>query len=451
MHDGLRRRSPGADAGGLSGLQRRRRRDAIRRGEQGAAATDRIQSATPPAAMNSLPAPPRITARPSAPSAPRRTSQGCFDLLAAATNSANPPPIRPASQPVISIAGAARSGSWNRATVEEAPGPAQRIRIRATRTLEENRGRIGSNVRRALPGGTGRVEKNENDLPRRRDRHTRPRSTRSSGTRRPETDAARRCRPPRSGLRRASSTAWPSQAKGHLSMVRLPVLTELRVTDYELFPGDPPGSGIAWSFQQGVTVIAGINGLGKTTLLLMILRSLTGPYDLTEKGEWRSLRVVLPRKPVRLETPHLRVFGRRVSDRAVNARVALSANIGTNANHRQSTARQPLVGTPDDRRAAGGAVGHGRRKGGGFPVQADRTHRARQFRGCAPRPASRDAVLRESARRAVGRQRAAAPVAGVMSGAERREACSRARADSCKRRTAKHATCSFRSPRRSDN
>ena len=114
-------------------------------------------------------------------------------------------------------------------------------------------------------------------------------------------------------------------------MVRLPVLTELRVTDYELFPGDPPGSGIAWSFQQGVTVIAGINGLGKTTLLLMILRSLTGPYDLTEKGEWRSLRVVLPRKPVRLETPHLRVFGRRVSDRAVNARVALSANIGTNA------------------------------------------------------------------------------------------------------------------------
>ena len=114
-------------------------------------------------------------------------------------------------------------------------------------------------------------------------------------------------------------------------MVRLPILTELRVTDYELFPGDPPGSGIAWSFQQGVTVIAGINGLGKTTLLLMILRSLAGRYDLTENGEWRSLSVVLPRKPVRLKMPHLRVFGRRVSDRAVNARVALSANIGTTA------------------------------------------------------------------------------------------------------------------------
>ena len=114
-------------------------------------------------------------------------------------------------------------------------------------------------------------------------------------------------------------------------MVRLPVLTELRVTDYELFPGSPHGSGIAWSFRDGVTVIAGINGLGKTTLLLMILRSLTGGYDLNENGTWQSLTVVLPKEPVRLKRPHLRVFGRRVTDDAVNARVTLSANVGRNA------------------------------------------------------------------------------------------------------------------------
>lgn len=113
-------------------------------------------------------------------------------------------------------------------------------------------------------------------------------------------------------------------------MVRLPVLTELSVTDYELFPGDPPGSGIAWSFQQGVTVIAGINGLGKTTLLLMILRSFTGGYDLTGNGAWQSLSVALPKEPVRLMRPHLGVFGRRVSDGAANAKVALSANVGKN-------------------------------------------------------------------------------------------------------------------------
>lgn len=113
-------------------------------------------------------------------------------------------------------------------------------------------------------------------------------------------------------------------------MVRLPVLTELRVTDYELFPGDPPGSGIAWSFQQGVTVIAGINGLGKTTLLMMILRSFTGPYDLTGAGALQSLSVTLPERPVRLRAPHLGVFRRRVSDAAANARVAVSARVGEN-------------------------------------------------------------------------------------------------------------------------
>ena len=111
-------------------------------------------------------------------------------------------------------------------------------------------------------------------------------------------------------------------------MVHLPVLKKLRVTDYELFPGDPSGSGIAWSFERGVTVIAGINGLGKTTLLMMILRSLTGRYDLTGEGALQSLSVALPEKPVRLNPRHLVAFQHRVSDGAANARVELSASVG---------------------------------------------------------------------------------------------------------------------------
>ena len=77
-------------------------------------------------------------------------------------------------------------------------------------------------------------------------------------------------------------------------------------------------------------MIAGINGLGKTTLLLMILRSFTGPYDLTGDGASQSLSVVLPERPVRLKAPHLRAFARRVSDGAMNAKVELSANVGPN-------------------------------------------------------------------------------------------------------------------------
>ena len=111
-------------------------------------------------------------------------------------------------------------------------------------------------------------------------------------------------------------------------MARLPVLTELRVTNYELFPGDPPGSGVRWSFREGVTVVAGINGLGKTTLLTMILRAFTGRYDLTGEGAAPLLGVTLPERPVRLNRPHIELFQDRVSDGAANAKVELSARIG---------------------------------------------------------------------------------------------------------------------------
>ena len=111
-------------------------------------------------------------------------------------------------------------------------------------------------------------------------------------------------------------------------MIHLPVLTELKVSNYGLFPGEPRGSGITWSFRPGLSLIAGINGLGKTTLLTMILRSFTGPYDLTGDGEPQSLSVVLPEKPVLLRPQYAKFFEQRVADGAEKAKVALSAKIG---------------------------------------------------------------------------------------------------------------------------
>ena len=111
-------------------------------------------------------------------------------------------------------------------------------------------------------------------------------------------------------------------------MIHLPVLAELRAIDYGLFPGDPHGSGIAWEFEPGLSLIAGINGLGKTTLLTMILRSFTGPYDLSGDGAAQSLSVVLPENPIRLSPQQRRFFQRRVADGAENAKVVLSARIG---------------------------------------------------------------------------------------------------------------------------
>lgn len=57
--------------------------------------------------------------------------------------------------------------------------------------------------------------------------------------------------------------------------VHLPVIRHLRVTNFPLYPG-PNNQGIDLDFGDGVTVIAGINGIGKTTLLNLLLRMLLG-------------------------------------------------------------------------------------------------------------------------------------------------------------------------------
>lgn len=110
-------------------------------------------------------------------------------------------------------------------------------------------------------------------------------------------------------------------------MINLPVLLRLCVRGYGLFPGDPKGSGIEWDFPPGLTLIAGINGLGKTTLLTMILRSFTGPYDLTGDGALGALSVIVPEKPTELRGRALSFFSQRVAD-VTGATVLLSAKIG---------------------------------------------------------------------------------------------------------------------------
>ncbi|WGS84108.1 hypothetical protein [Methylomonas sp. UP202] len=111
-------------------------------------------------------------------------------------------------------------------------------------------------------------------------------------------------------------------------MIRLPVFTALKVSNYGLFPGEPHGSGIDWSFQSGLSLIAGINGLGKTTLLNMILRSLTGPYDLTGTGPGYQQGSVQQEKPVPLTPQAKSFFAQRVADGAKDATVTLSALFG---------------------------------------------------------------------------------------------------------------------------
>lgn len=57
--------------------------------------------------------------------------------------------------------------------------------------------------------------------------------------------------------------------------IHLPVVERLRVLNYPLYPGANK-QGLDLHFDRGVTVIAGINGIGKTTLLNLLLRMLVG-------------------------------------------------------------------------------------------------------------------------------------------------------------------------------
>jgi len=124
-----------------------------------------------------------------------------------------------------------------------------------------------------------------------------------------------------------------------LPMIRFPVLTFLRVENYGLFPGKPVGKGVEWDFKKGLCLIAGINGLGKTTLLTMLLRVFSGPFDLTGDGLPERLESVIPESPILLRTRVLRYFAQRVADQGREATVTLRGPNKTSlAIHRRASA-----------------------------------------------------------------------------------------------------------------
>lgn len=109
-----------------------------------------------------------------------------------------------------------------------------------------------------------------------------------------------------------------------LPNIALPVFKSLKVADYELFPG-AEGKGIDRPILPGVTVIAGINGLGKTTLLNVMLRLLVGPLNPQKVNPFE----VGAKSHELVGWKHARRFFRsRVSDAAIRATVRAEVAIG---------------------------------------------------------------------------------------------------------------------------
>lgn len=104
-------------------------------------------------------------------------------------------------------------------------------------------------------------------------------------------------------------------------MVRFPILERIQVKDYELYPGDPPGSGLNLSLTKGPWLVIGVNGLGKSTLLLIIRHMLSGPFWVVAAGPSGSTRADVI-------SSDRRIFAGRVSDGAQGATATLQVRFG---------------------------------------------------------------------------------------------------------------------------
>ena len=111
-------------------------------------------------------------------------------------------------------------------------------------------------------------------------------------------------------------------------MINIPILHSLAVTGYGLYPGrDPENPGIHQDFAPGLTLVLGANGLGKTTLVMMLYRMLTGPYDIAALARPNDLGNS-DISATELPTRSRRIFAQRVSDNATSASATLVFRIG---------------------------------------------------------------------------------------------------------------------------
>lgn len=111
-------------------------------------------------------------------------------------------------------------------------------------------------------------------------------------------------------------------------MVTLPVFEALTISHYGLYPGNGSDGVLEIDLNNGLTMIAGVNGLGKTTMINMMLRVLTGDSDLSRAGALAKMKSSAPPKPRKLEDEQVAFFAQRVADEAVDATAKLVVSFG---------------------------------------------------------------------------------------------------------------------------
>ena len=113
------------------------------------------------------------------------------------------------------------------------------------------------------------------------------------------------------------------------SLKSFPVFRHLEVKNYGLYPGPPDGTeGLRVDFFPGLTLVVGANGLGKTTLINLLFRTLTGPYDIPKlrRGAELGFRRLESKK---ISQQRREALANLVSDRAASATAQLSLTVGS--------------------------------------------------------------------------------------------------------------------------
>ncbi len=110
-------------------------------------------------------------------------------------------------------------------------------------------------------------------------------------------------------------------------VINLPRFERLDVDNYGLYPGRPGYPGLHALFDSGTTLVMGANGLGKSTLVLMLQRMCTGPTDISA-GSGPGDLGYSQLSSVGLPAPEAQTFAARVNDRAVEANATLEFSLG---------------------------------------------------------------------------------------------------------------------------
>lgn len=108
-------------------------------------------------------------------------------------------------------------------------------------------------------------------------------------------------------------------------MVYFPLLKELELQGYGLYPGEKRDGHFGLKFNAGLTMILGANGLGKTTLMNLVFRMVAGTHDLNLPSEIGTTNL----EAQELNSNMRRQFADRVNDGAQNANATLKFAVGS--------------------------------------------------------------------------------------------------------------------------